>query len=317
MTFQQLEYAIALKKAGSYGRAARAVGISQPAMSIQIRKLEQDIGLTLFDRSQKKVRITEEGAVFLERAQLLLTQARQLEDLAHQLGEGCFGTIHIGIIPTLAPYLLPLFMEKLNKQFPKLTIFAEEAVTEEIIHGIKSGTLDVGIIATPIESKVPFIFEPLFYESFLLFISNNHPLFKKAKIDIGEVPKEDILLLREGNCLRNQVENICDLKTQHNAAPSLFHFESTSIESLCRIVEYKGGITVLPELTTLYFDSERENMIKELKGPKRVREISLVYLPNHVKHGTISQIGQLIKDSVPKRLLKKGGFDPVHTNVKV
>lgn len=317
MTFQQLEYALALKRTGSYGRAARSVGISQPAMSIQIRNLEEDIGLTLFDRSQKKVRITEEGEVFLEQAQLLLTQVRQLKDLANQLGEGCHGNLNIGIIPTLAPYLLPLFMEQLNQRFPKLTIFAEEAVTEEIIHGIKSGIFDLGIIATPIESSVPFTFEPLFYESFLLFVSNSHPLFKKSKINLSEIPKEDILLLREGNCLRNQVDNICDLKNHHEDASTLFYFESTSIESLCRIVEYKGGITVLPELTTLYFDSERENMIKELKGPKRVREISLVYLPRHVKTDTIHQLGQLIRESVPKRLLKKGNFDPVHTNLKV
>lgn len=317
MTFQQLEYALALKRTCSYSRAARSVGISQPAMSIQIRNLEQDIGLTLFDRSQKKVRITQEGEVFLERAQLLLTQVRQLKDLANQLGEGFHGKIKIGIIPTLAPYLLPLFMEKLNKRFPKLTIIAEEAVTEEVIQGIKSGKFDLGIISTPVESKVQFSFEPLFYEGFLLFVSNTHPLFKKSKIDIGEVPKEDILLLREGNCLRNQVDNICDLKSQNSVPSTLFYFESTSIESLCRIVEYKGGITVLPELTTLYFDSEREMMIKELKGPRRVREISLVHLPNHVKNETISQLGQLIKESVPKRLLRKGNFDPVHTNLKV
>ena len=317
MTLQQLEYALALKRVGSYGRAAKSVGISQPAMSIQIQNLERDIGLTLFDRSQKKVRITHEGEKFLERAQLLLTQARQLKDLANLLGEGESGQINVGIIPTLAPYLLPLFMEKLNQRFPKLTIFAEEAVTEEIIHGIKSGTFDVGIIATPIETEVTFSFDPLFYESFLLFVSQTHPLFKKSKIDITEVPKKDILLLREGNCLRNQVDNICDLQSQNDSSPTLFYFESTSIESLCRIVEYKGGITVLPELTTLYFDSERETMIKDLKGPKRVREISLVHLPNHVKSSIIQQIGQLIRDSVPKRLLKKGNFDPIHTNLRV
>ena len=317
MTFQQLEYALALKRSGNFGRAAKSVGISQPAMSIQIRNLEQYIGLTLFDRSQKKVRITQEGEVFLDRAELLITQTRQLKDLASQLGEGYYGKINIGIIPTLAPYLLPLFMEKLNKQFPKLTIFAEEAVTEEIIHGVKSGIFDVGIISTPIESDVLFTFQPLFYERFLLFVSNKHPLFPKPKIDIEEVPKQDILLLREGNCLRNQVDNICDLKTQNEPSSTLFYFESTSIESLCRIVEYKGGITVLPELTTLYFDSERETMIKELTGPKRVREISLVHLPKHVKVNTIDKIGQLIKESVPKKLLKKGNFDPVHTNLKV
>lgn len=317
MTFSQLEYALALYKHRSYRCAAQSVGISQPALSIQIRKLEEDLGLTLFDRTQKKVDITPEGKVFLERAQVLLTETKQLKNLAFQLSEEFTGKLKIGIIPTVAPYLLPLFLHKLNEQFPKLKMYVREAVTEEIVHGIKSGDLDAGIIATPIKTKIQFSIHPLFYEPFSLFISQKHPLFHKEIIELNDIPLDDLWLLKEGNCLRNQVDDICNIQVRKKDSPPLFYFESNSIESLCRIVEYKGGITVLPELTTLYFDGEREAMIKKLAGPRRVREISLLHLPNHTRAETLEKIGTLIKECIPKQFLDKGKMAPVHTNVQV
>ncbi len=317
MTLQQLEYALALHRAGNYSRAAKTVGISQPGMSIQIRKLEEEIGLTLFDRSQKRVRTTPAGQRFLEHAQLLLTQSRQLRELAVELKAEFSGKIEMGIIPTLAPYLLPLFIQQLNDQFPKLTLHVQEAITEEIVHGIKDGKFDVGIIATPVKTRIALSTTPLFYEGFLLFVSNRHPLFGEEPIDIAGVPPGDIWLLKEGNCLRNQVDDICELHRKGKYNHNLFQFESNSIESLCRIVEYKGGVTVLPELTTLHFDSEREHMIKVLAGPRRVREISMVYLPNHVRAPLLDKIGALIKASVPKKLLETGDVTTVNTNVEV
>ncbi len=317
MTLVQLEYALAVQKSGSYGRAAKAVGISQPGMSIQVRKLEEEIGLTLFDRTQKKIRTTSAGEIFLERAQLLLTQARQLEELAHVLNAEFRGTLKIGVIPTLAPYLLPLFIQHLNEQFPDLNIHVQEAITEEIVHGIKAGEFDAGIISTPINTSLNLSIHPLFYEAFFWFVSNMHPLFKKEEIPINQVPLDDIWLLKEGNCLRNQIDNICDINAHREQNPALFYFESNSIESLCRIVEIRGGITLLPELTTLHFDSEREAMIKKLAGPKRVREISLIHLQNHVRKDVIGEIGELIKRSIPRKLLEKGELEALHTNVSV
>ncbi len=317
MTLLQLEYALALQRLGNYGRASKSVGISQPGLSIQIKNLEEELGITLFDRSQKQVTATAAGEVFLERAQLLLTQSRQLKELANALSEEYEGKIDVGIIPTLAPYLLPLFISQLNEQYPKLKVHVKEAITEEIVQGIKTGELDFGIIATPIESKIMLSVLPLFYESFMLFISPEHQLYPKEKIEIEEIPISDIYLLKEGNCLRNQVDDICEVQDRAEHENNLFYFESTSIESLCRIVEYKGGITLLPELTTLQFDGDRENMIKELGGPRRVREISIIHLPNHVRSSFIKEIADLIQKSVPRKLLAKGDSNLIHTNVKV
>ncbi len=317
MTLQQLEYALSLRKLKSYSRTAAAMGISQPGISLQIKKLEEDLGLTLFDRSTRSIKPTEAGEIFLEKSELLLTQARQVRELGKELGEEFSGKFSIGIIPTLAPYLLPLFVQQLNETFPKLHITVKEVVTEEIIDGIKSGLLDFGIISTPIESRVRFRVDPLFYEKFLLFVSNKHPFFEKEKIKVEDIPTGDIWLLKEGNCLRNQVDNICNLSRRSSSSSPLFYFESNSIESLCRVIEHKGGITVLPELTTIFFDDERDSMVKEIEGPKRVREVSLIYLPNHLRAHFISEIGEVIKGSVPRRLLEKGNISPIHTNVEV
>ncbi len=317
MNLQQLTYAVALRKAKNYGRAAKKIGVSQPALSIQIKKLEEELGLMLFDRSQKRVEITPEGEVFLERAELLLTQSRQLRDLASELREEYTGELSIGIIPTLAPYLLPLFVNRLNQQFSKLKIHIREAITAEVVQGIRSGELDAGIIATPIQSKLRLLVTPLFYEGFQLFISPDHPLYGEEQIDVKRLPLEDIWLLKEGNCFRDQVDNICDIARRKEEERSLFFFESNSIESLCRIVEYKGGVTFLPELTTLHLSSDREEMIKTIKGPKRVREISLVGLPTNVRQRVLEPLADLIRSSVPKHMLQHQDFETVPTNVQL
>lgn len=316
MTLKQLEYALALEKYGSYSRAAKAVGISQPAMSLQIQNLEAIVNVPLFDRSQKPISPTPEGKLFLEKAQILLTEAAQLQDFAIELSEEFTGEINIGVIPTLAPYLLPLFISEVNQKFPKLKVHIWEAITTEIIEGIKSGNLNGGIISTPIQSKARIQVMPLFYEKFLLFVSEQHELYQQEKINLEDIPLGDVWLLKEGNCFRDQVNNICDV-AKAKTDKSLFFYESNSIEALCRVVEYKGGITFLPELTTLHFEKEREHMIKEIKGPKHVREISLVHNPNEVRQNLLEQIMVILMDNIPKLMLKKEGTKKIPTNVKV
>jgi LysR family hydrogen peroxide-inducible transcriptional activator len=316
LTLQQLEYAVALQQFGSFGRAARSAGISQPALSVQIKKLEEEIGLMLFDRSRKTVRPTEAGLRFLERAQLLLTQARQLKDIAIQMNEEISGALRIGIIPTLAPYLLPLFMEKLQEQYQHLQIHIKEALTDEIIQDIKSGELDGGIISTPIESKVKFSNWPLFYERFQLFVSREHPLYVEEEIAISQIAYQDIWLLREGNCFRDQVDSICETARGKGVEDS-FSFESNSIESLCRIVEFRGGITFLPELSTLQIGPEREDMLKGISGPPRVRTISLIHLPGQVRRHLLEHFAGMVRANLPKHLLEPGDAEIIPTKVRV
>ncbi|NRB62409.1 MAG: LysR family transcriptional regulator [Saprospiraceae bacterium] len=315
MTLQQLDYALALAKYGSYSKAAQAVGITQPAMSLRIKKLEEGVGLVLFDRSQKPVRPTLEGKLFLEKAQFLLTQADQLRDFALGLQQEIKGEIQIGIIPTLAPYMLPLFINDLNQQFGELKLHIKEMLTLEIIEGLRSGTLHAGIISTPITHKTQFIIKPLFYERFLLFVSDDHPLFQYKKITVDQIPTHELWLLKEGNCFRDQVDNLCE-SSSLGEQQELFLYESSSIESLCRIVEHKGGITFLPELSTLHLTAEREDMIKEISGRPRVREISMIHLPNEVRVNLVDEVAKVIQKNIPSHMINKDPTEVIPTRVQ-
>lgn len=316
MTLKQLEYALALEKHGSYSRAAKSVGISQPAMSLQIQNLEAIVNVPLFDRTQKPIVPTYEGKLFLEKAQALLTEAAQLEDFAIELSEEFNGEVKIGVIPTLAPYLLPLFISEVNQKYPRLKVHIWEALTTEIIEGIKSGELNGGIISTPIQTSTKLSIHPLFYEKFLLFVSEQHPFYQQQEIDVKEIPLNDVWLLKEGNCFRDQVNNLCEI-ARAASLNSLFFYESNSIEALCRVVEYKGGITFLPELTTLHFEKEREHMIKEIKGKKSVREISLVHNPNEVRIKLLDKVAEVLLNNIPRNMLDKEAGRKIPTNIKV
>jgi len=316
MNIQQLIYAQALAKESNYGRAAKVLGISQPALSLQVKKLEEELGFKIVDRSKKKVSITEKGAVFLDRAKLVINEAQQLRVLADQLNAEYRGQLKIGIIPTLAPYLLPLFIDRLQEMYGGLKIHIKEALTEEIIEDIKAGRLDGGIISTPISSGVTFRIQPLFYEAFMLFVSSRHPLSARAEVEVSEIPFQDVWLLKEGNCFRDQVSNICEIADK-TTANTHFHFESNSIESLCRIVESEGGITFLPELSTMHVSADREDLIKTLKGNKRVREVSMIYRPNHIAQQNLEVFGRMIMDSLPRHLLTRGASTAIPTSVNI
>jgi len=315
MTLSQLQYAQALQKYGNYSRAAKTLGISQPALSLQIKKLEEQLGFQIVDRSKKRMSITSKGEIFLSRAKLLLNENKQLNSLAQKLRDDDNIILKIGIIPTLAPYLLPLFINRMSELHDNITIHVVELLTEEIIDQLISGDLDGGIVATPFSSMITFDIAPLFYEKFLLFVSPDHELYSQPEIDVKDIPVSDIRLLKEGNCFRDQVNNICETAKRGKSKES-FYFESNSIESLCRIVEFKGGITFLPELTTMHINSDREEMIKPLKGPTKVRQIGLIHLPNHLQIHSMTLLGEVIKSSLPKNLLKRGNAKTIPTGLE-
>ena len=261
MNKTQLEYALALQKHGNYSKAAKYLGITQPALSLQIKNLESSLGIYLFDRSKKPLSVTFEGEKFLTKAQAVVIQFTHLESYAQSLKDDFAGEIVVGIIPTLAPYLVPLFIGNLNKKYPLLKVTIKEAITEQIIEGVTNGYIQLGIVATPITTSRKFDIHPLFYESFQLFISDDHPLSSQKTIDLDAIIPDDIWLLKEGNCFRDQVNSICGL-SKNSSSNQKFTYESNSIEALCRIVEYQGGITFLPELSTIHLGQEREDMLR-------------------------------------------------------
>lgn len=313
MTLKQLKYALALGRLESYGRVAKSMGVSQPAVTLQIQALEEELGIVLFDRSTKNVEPTLNGIAFLEKAQSLVTESQQLEDFALHLSEEVQGDICLGIIPTLSPFLVPLFIDELNQKYPKIRVSIQEALTEDIIRGIKDGSFHGGIISTPIEAKSNLNFEALFYERFYLYVSEKHDLFIKEEISLNKLNTSDVWLLREGNCFMDQVTNICSIQANQTGN---FVYESNNIDALRRIVEYKGGITFLPELSTLMIPSEQEEMIKDIKGKKKVREVTMVSLKTEVRRNLLDVINQVIKDNVPSQMLSKENKEIVSTNFK-
>lgn len=303
MNIAQLEYLKELYGCGSFSIAAKRLGITQPALSLQIQKLENELDVKLLDRSKRPIKFTEEGQVFYDKSIDILKQLEQLKQISAELSEEVRGNLKIGIIPTLAPYLLPLFIHQLNADYPALHIEVSELKTEEIIAKIKIGDFDCGIISTPVSFK-NLSFLPLFYERFYIYISESHSLFKKDKVDINEIKQEDIWYLDEGNCFQNQVDSICRINQQQKITKNLV-FHSNSIESLRRIVENRNGITFLPELATINIPAEQEEMIKEFSSNQPFREISFVSSKRYTKERQVSALHKIIRDSIPQRMLTK------------
>lgn len=316
MNLQQIEYALLLQKYGSFSKAAKQGGLTQSAVSQQITKLEGELGFLLFDRQTKPIIPTKTGFRFLEKAQMVLLEVQQLREFALQLEEESEGTLTVGIIPTLSPYLVPFFINELHQKYPKIKLTIREMMTKDIVRGILDRELNGGIISTPIHTNLNFEFEPLFYEKFFLYASYKHPLFEKKEVDISKIQADDLWLLNEGNCFSDQINNMCQLSNRSAAKPTL-EYRSNSIDALRRIVEYKGGLTFLPELATLNVSESEEDMIKDLKGKPRAREISLIYTKGETKKPLLQKMSEVIKNSLPTSVLKKDEKILVKTNVEI
>ncbi len=315
MNLQQIEYALLLQKHGSFSKAAKKGGLTQSAVSQQITKLENELGFSVFDRRQKPIQPTPTGRRFLERAQTVILEVQQLREFALQLEEEAEGSLTVGIIPTLSPYLVPLFINTLNEKFPKIKLTVREMMTTDILRGIVERKLNAGIISTPINSGIQFTTTPLFYEKFFLYVSYKHGLFGQENIDLNDIDTRDLWLLNEGNCFSDQVNNLCRIDHEKDFKPGL-EYSSNSIDALRRIVEYKGGLTFLPELATLNVSPSQEDMIKQVKGKTRVREISLLHTVGEPKVHLLEKLSEVIRESLPQAMREKTGKIMVETNVR-
>lgn len=303
MNIAQLEYLKELYVCGSFSVAADRLGVTQPALSLQIQKLEEELEFKLIDRSKRPFQFTEEGKLFYEKSLEILKQIEALKQISIDISEEVSGNLRVGIIPTLAPYVVPLFVHQLEKTYPALQLEIYEFKTEEIIDKIKMGDIDCGIISTPV-SATNIAITPLFYERFFAYLSEEHRLFDKNSVDIKSVKESDIWYLEEGNCFQNQVNSICQLNPQKKNKQQLV-YHSNSIESLRRIVEYKSGLTFIPELATINIPADQEELIKEIVPNEPVREISLITAKRFAKERQVNALQDVIKSSIPARMLQQ------------
>ena len=305
MTLSQLSYALSLKKYLSFKTAAQLLNISQPALSIQVKKLEEEIGIRLFNRATSPMELTRDGEQFLIRAQEVVNNARQLENFANELKDDFHGSLSIGIIPTLAPFLIPLFSSSLNENFPDLQLEFKEQITEQVVRNVRNGDLDCGLISTPI-SVFGIKSIPLFYEKFYVYTSHNQ-FPDSPDIRVEDIRLDELWLLDEGNCFRDQVGNFCDLTSMRKGRNFIYH--SNSIDALIRIVDHRGGMTILPELTTMSLNGEQEENLKIIRGRQKAREIGMIVTTNHDKSRYIKLLEEYIRSNIPSHMLSPHDYE--------
>lgn len=307
ITLTQLSYIVAVSKTRNFGLAAKACYVSQPTLSMQIRKLEDDLGVILFDRSKKPVQPTAVGQKIIEQAQRALQEAERIGELIKEEKGEIGGEFKLGIIPTLAPYLLPLFLQDFTRRYAKVQLVIEELQTRQIIAKLGEDSLDAGVLATPLNSK-GILERPLFYEPFVAYLTAGHPLSKRKRIQEKDLSPQDIWLLNEGHCFRDQAIQLCKKLKSKETKPKNLTFESGNLETLKRLVDNNFGYTLLPYLAILGMPPrEREERIRPFKSPAPTREVSLVYSRSFLKRSVIEALAQSIAAALPKALKKTDG----------
>lgn len=310
MTLVQYEYIVAVDDYRHFATAAEKCFVTQPTLSMQIQKLENQLGILIFDRSKHPVVPTEVGASIIAQARLVLNEAGRINEIINEEKGILSGSLRIGILPTLSPYLLPLFIKDFIEKYPDLEVSVEEGITEQIIDKLRKNQLDVGLFVTP-SGATGLDEHPIFNEEFVAYVGEEHALKNVEAIDPFLLNVEDVWVLNEGHCFRNQVLNIC--QPPKNSITK-FKFQSGSLEALKKIVDRHGGITLLPELATIDMsESEHENL-RWFKEPKPVREVSLVTHRSFLKRKMTEALFNGIMDSIPDNLKSKKNTQVVRWN---
>ena len=302
MTFTQLAYIVAIDNCRHFAKAASQCFITQPTLSMQVQKLEEELGLKLFDRTKQPVVPTEAGAAIIEQARKILGEKNMIEEIVQQKKGIITGLLKVGIIPTLAPYLLPLFIQKFIRQYPLVKLTITELTTELIIAKLREGKIDVGILVTPLDEQ-GIKEQPLFYEEMMAYVSKKDKAFKKTYLLAQDIDPNHLWLREEGHCFRSQIINLCELR-KASAEGGHFDYEAGSIETLRRLVEQNDGITILPELATLDLTAKQMQLIRHFKQPAPVREVSMVTHRDFVKKRLVELLKRSILDSLPEKIKK-------------
>ena len=303
ITLTQLEYIVAIDEYRHFATAAEKCFVTQPTLSMQIKKLEDELGVIIFDRSRQPVVPTDLGAKLIEQARMTLSATQRIKEIIQEEQQEVEGTLKIGIIPTLAPYLLPVFIGPYIRKYPAVKVEVEELVSEEIIRRLKRDMLDVGLFVTPYHDE-KIVERPVFYEEMLVYAHPDSELLKKKEVGHEDIVTSDIWMLGNGHCFRNQVVNLCEMSaSQHKNLP--LEFESNSLETLMRIVDVEGGFTLIPELALQYMSPEKKKQVRSIANTKPLREVSVIYSRHFTKQRLITLLCDEIKSVVPAHMLKR------------
>ncbi len=302
MTLTQLEYILAVAKYRHFGKAAKACFITQPTLSMQVQKLEEELGIILFDRSRSPILTTAEGERVIEQARSVIREEKRLYDIVEHSRDEVSGDFRLAVIPTLSTYILPLFLQGFVKKYPMVNLVIEERTTEEIIDLLAEDEVDAGLLATPLNER-SLMEKVLFYEPFYLFVAPEHPLSKKKKVREADLDIQEIWLLNEGNCLRDQVLNICaENQSRSEGRETNIRFDSGNLETLKNMALTSSGYTILPHLAVDQLASPRKKLVREFINPVPTREVSLVYARSCLRERVLTALEEEILSALPKEL---------------
>ncbi len=303
MTITQLEYIVAVDTYRSFVLAAEKCFVTQPTLSMQVQKLEDTLGVKIFDRSKQPVTPTEIGIEIITQARVMLSESEKIREIISDRQKELSGELRVGIIPTISPYILPKIIHGFIAKYPQVKLVVWEQTTEEIVQHLKLGKIDCGILSTPLhENNLTEI--PVFYENFVAYVSKNSKLSKKKNIIPDDIDMEEIWILNEGHCMREQVLNICQ---RRKATKGFQHFEynTGSVETLKRMVDQNNGATILPELALADLSEKQLDKVRYFKSPEPAREVSIVIQRNFLKRRMIEALKNEILEFVPKRMKSK------------
>ncbi len=301
MTLTQLEYVVAVATYRSFVAAAEKCFVTQPTLSMQIQKLEDELGVKLFDRNKHPISATEIGEAIISQAKTILSEAGKVTEIISKSKDQVWGTFKLAIIPTVAPYILPSFLVKYAAKYPKVKLTVVEMTTPEIIKALENDELDAAILSTPLER--PLIQEhPLFFEPLVAYFTNEDAKGLPNVVKPTDINLEKLWLLHEGNCLRNQVLNLCEENIQNIQADKPYFYESGSVDMLRKMVDTNGGVAILPELATFEFQEKYMDNIRYFENPQPEREISIVTNSHFVRNSILESLKEEILAIIPEKM---------------
>ncbi len=303
VSLTQMEYLMAVEQYRHFGKAAEACNVAQPTLSMQLQKLEDELNVIVFDRSKKPILPTPEGKKLIDQAKVILREHRKFLELSRQTDKELSGDFRLGIIPTLSPYLIPLFIGSFSEQYPAIQLHIDEMKTEDILAALEEDRLDGGLLVTPISQK-NINTRVLFYEPFHLYVSPHHALNKRKRISEDDLDGSDVWLLNEGHCLRTQVIKLCSIQSSSGVFKNI-HFEGGNLETLKELVRRTRGYTLLPHLLVDRLpNAEKNQMVRPFTKPLPTREVSLIYRRDHWKMPILDALQNVILAGVPEELKK-------------
>ncbi|MEM1136347.1 MAG: LysR substrate-binding domain-containing protein [Bacteroidota bacterium] len=303
ITLIQLEYIIAVDTYRHFAKAAQKCFVTQPTLSMQIKKLEEHLGITIFDRSRQPVMPTEIGKKIIEQSRIILRESEKIPQIINSFDSVVSGELKIGVIPTIGPYLFPEIINDFMKKYPAVSLHIKEMMPNQLHEELKKDLIDIGIIASSLKDEA-FVYKSLFYEEIMIYVNQHYVKTKKESITTQELDTSEMRVLSEGHSLREHAIRLCTYFKQSNSKV-FFKYESGSLEALVRMVDNEGGYTLLPELALKLIHSENKNKILKFKNTTPLREVMMVSNKHFGKSRLSDLLFKHIKHSLPKQFLKK------------